>query len=56
MALLIMSVTNHKPQNRVSNAFVHVTLNSINGVSWLYADVSLITLAPMEKNKGKKKG
>ena len=36
LTLLIMSVTYHMPQNRVSDTIMHVTLNTINGVlHWL---------------------
>ena len=32
MMLLIINVTYHTPQSRVSDTITHVTLNSINGV------------------------
>ena len=36
MMLLIVNITQHMPQNRVSNTFTHVTLNTINGVVHSY--------------------
>ena len=35
MELLSISVTYHMPQNRVSDAIMHVTLNTMNGVLYL---------------------
>ena len=32
LKLLVISVTYHMPQNRVSNILTHVTLNTMNGV------------------------
>ena len=33
--LLIINVTSHTPQNRVSDTIMHVTLNTIHGVVYI---------------------
>ena len=38
--LLIINVTYHTPQNRVSDTILHVTLNTINGEVVSYSIVS----------------
>ena len=43
MKLLVISVTEHIPQNRVIGPITHVTLNTINGV----LEVSILFETPM---------
>jgi hypothetical protein len=43
MKLLNLSVTQHTPQNRISDTIMYVTLNTINGVRSIGSSVKIFS-------------